>query len=209
LISCSSQSERRDEYYRLAQITSQYTVKHPLAGTLLITRPNIRGFSQERNLTFKDQPNPMIAQHYRYYLWEYDLATMLQDNLFYTFEQTKIADIIIKPNIRVIEDYTLNSTVFQLEHHRQSQPKTQTRINMEFSLIDNRCHQTLLLKSYQVSMPVEQAGITHLLSSYQKNLSQIIDLFIQDLNVVLINPNTVACQTQVSYMQPSVMNVRL
>jgi len=175
---------REDSYYRLELSATPTAIASPYPGTVLVTRPDGRGFAGDRAIIFREAGKLDQVQRYTYHLWAEAPTLSIQDLLAGYLRSAGIADFVVTPNQRVRADLIITGTLFLMEHRPYDSPP-RVLVDIELGVVRTDRRQPLLLKRYQSSATTGDEQLASAIPAFNQALDDIFARFLSDLEAAL------------------------
>jgi cholesterol transport system auxiliary component len=179
-VGCASGPAPRDHYYRLETTPPNALASPKLSGTLEVERLRAEAISQGRQMLYRDaSPSGEIGQ-YSYYYWADPPSLMLQDQLVRYLRAAGVAEKVVTPAVRVKSDYLVSGRIVQLERVLGG-GEPRVAVEIELSLMRQKGHELLLLKTYREERVVPGTGVSDAVTAFDQGVTAIFGQFLADI----------------------------
>jgi cholesterol transport system auxiliary component len=169
-----------DQFYRLAAMGAKPLSKTLFPGTLEIDRFVADGLTAGRPIVYSEAGKPYQVKEFHYHFWTQPPTVMLRDELVSFLRHSKVADIVVTPEMRVTPDYVLTGKIKRLEKVVGTSPKAVLEI--ELGLRKATGGKLVFLDTYRVETTSDGSGVDAAVHSLNKALSSIYANFVADLS---------------------------
>jgi len=176
LTACAAPEVPKDVYYRL-DVGAATAGTQRLNGVVEIERFRADGLISARALSYSETQGHLSTYHYHY--WVEPPVDLLQAALIDYLRTAEIASHVVRPQLRMSEDFLITGHIKRLERDLSTDPAI--RITLELGLKRTADDEILVLKTYERRLMQQGETVSGAIAAMQEALRDIYAEFLTDI----------------------------
>lgn len=177
LTACSSAEVPKDTFYRLDIGIRPLGGQLVLDGVVEVERFRADGVISARAIAQSDAKGHVSTYHYHY--WAEPPVDMLQDALIDYLRAGLVARHVVRPQLRMAEDYLITGEIKRLERDLSAEPAV--LLSLELGLKRVADDKILVLKNYSRRLKQQGDDVGGAVAALQAALQEIYSEFLNDI----------------------------
>ena len=181
---CASQAPLPvDHYYRLPEADSSAQRAVQLSNAIFVGQLETDGLHQERAILYSEDENAIELKQYHYHHWADSPPRLIRDYLVTYLRKVNAADLVVTS----LDDYVDLTVAGKIVRFERKNTTEQPAVMVELVLRLDRRNESkpLLLKTYPVTVKMEDESMQAAAGAFAGALSGIFSDFYQDMKAVL------------------------
>lgn len=179
LAACSS-APPKDHYYRMMVNENGVLKKDaPLLTQVVVQEFRVLGLLKERGIVYTPQDRAHEVHQYHYHAWIESPSVLFQQLMVDVLRQTKMADLVVTPEMNARTDYEIRGRVNRFELVRGSSPAVV--VKMELMLRSLKQRKMLYLGRYQREVALSTEDIQVSVNALSDAVNQIYQDFLNEI----------------------------
>lgn len=169
----------KEQYFRLIASSDPAPIGHPLTGIVEVPPFQAEGVMGERPLLFTHDGGIKLEQR-NYAYWTDPPPAMLRDQLVAFLRAAKMADEVVRSELRIAAQYRVEGRIKRLEQTAGS--ANGGVIALELALIDKATDGIVASGTYEVAKDAGGENIDDAVHALNAGLNEIFARFVADLD---------------------------
>ena len=167
-----------DHYYRL-EIQSPQSSAQKIKGIIEVDRFTADGLTAGRPIVYSNRAKANELKEYHYHFWVEAPPVLLRDQLVRYMRTAGIATNVVTPEMRIEPNVAVQGRIVRLEQVLGT--PNAVVLELEFGVKDIDNERLMMLKTYRIEKPAEDAGVGAALQAFNAAVADAFALFIKDM----------------------------
>lgn len=170
----------KDHFHRIIVAPSApEPSRAPPFGVISVAPFEADGLLRERPLVFATSETGFSLRQHDYHHWVDVPGSMLRAQLIGYLRSSRLARLVVTPDLRVTSDFEIRGRVKRLEQRLEG-GRPMVTAELELSLVRLSDRQPLVIDSYAVELKSGDGGIDASVAALNRALTEIFGRFLQD-----------------------------